>query len=155
MTENKITQEMVDASLRTPMWYEVEEKEKIASFSEETQELLEDSPCKQDALDFIEAHGEKAFVDHFETYVELFDQYQIAAIDAFIELWSVEDLDHFQDAYYGEYRSGAEFAECFARDCGDIPSELPSWIEIDWKESWRNLEFDFHEYDGYIFNANW
>ena len=142
MTENKITQEMVDASLRTPMWYEV-------------QEAIEDCPCEQDARDFIEKHGEKAFLDHFETYVMLFDQYQIAAIDAFIELWSVEDLDHFQDAYYGEYESGAEFAESFANDCGDIPRDLPSWIEIDWKESWRNLEYDFHEYDGYIFNANW
>jgi len=142
MTENKITQEMVDASLRTPMWYEV-------------QEAIEDCPCEQDARDFIEKHGEKAFLDHFETYVMLFDQYQIAAIDAFIELWSVEDLDHFQDAYYGEYESGAEFAESFANDCGDIPRDLPSWIEIDWKESWRNLEYDFHEFDGYIFNANW
>ena len=142
MTENKITQEMVDASLRTPMWYEVEE-------------ALEDCPCKQDGLDFIKAHGEKAFLDHFETYVELFDRYQIAAIDAFIELWSVEDLDHFEDAYYGEYESGAEFAESFANDCGDIPRDLPSWIEIDWAESWRNLEYDFHEFDGYIFNANW
>ena len=142
MTENKITQEMVDASLRTPMWYEV-------------QEAIEDCPCEQDARDFIEKHGEKAFLDHFETYVMLFDQYQIAAIDAFIELWSVEDLDHFQDAYYGEYESGAEFAESFANDCGDIPRDLPSWIEIDWKESWENLQYDFHEQDGYIFNANW
>ena len=142
MTENKITQEMVDASLRTPMWYEVEE-------------LIENCPCEQDARDFIKEHGEKAFLDHFETYVELFDQYQIAAIDAFIELWSVEDLDHFEDAYYGEYESGAEFAESFANDCGDIPRDLPSWIEIDWKESWENLQYDFHEYDGYIFNANW
>ncbi len=125
------------------------------TFTEETLELLEDCPCEQDALDFIKAHGEKAFVDNFETYVMLFDQYQIAAIDAFIELWSVDDLDHFQDAYYGEYESGADFAEQFARDCGDVPIGLPSWIEIDWAESWRNLEYDFHEQDGYIFNANW
>ena len=125
------------------------------TFTEETLELLNDCPCEQDALDFIKAHGEKAFVDHFETYVMLFDQYQIAAIDAFIELWRVEDLDHFQDAYYGEYESGADFAEQFAIDCGDVPAGMASWIEIDWAESWRNLEYDFHEQDGYIFNANW
>ena len=89
------------------------------TFTEETLELLEDCPCEQDALDFIKAHGEKAFVDHFETYVMLFDQYQIAAIDAFIELWSVDDLDHFQDAYYGEYESGADFANCSAKSAPD------------------------------------
>ena len=125
------------------------------TFTEETLELLNDCPCEQDALDFIEAHGEPAFLDHFETYVMLIDQFQIAAIDAFIELWSVEDLDHFQDAYYGEYESGADFAEQFARDCGDIPIGLPSWIEIDWEDSWRNLEYDYSEENGYFFCNNW
>ena len=126
-----------------------------ATFSKETLELLDGIPCENEALEFIKEHGEKAFVDHYETYVELFDQYQIAAIDAFIEIWSIEDIDHFSDAYYGEYESGADFAEQFARDCFPIPSSMPSWIEIDWKESWENLQYDFEEYDGYVFCANW
>ena len=124
------------------------------TYSKETLELLEDVVSESEAKEFIETHGEQAFVDHYETYVALFDQYQIDAIDAFIETFSIEDIDHFQDAYYGEYESGAEFAEEFARDIGEIPRNLPSWIEIDWQESWENLSYDFYEENGYIFNAN-
>ena len=124
------------------------------TYSKETLELLEDVVSESEAKEFIETHGEQAFVDHYETYVALFDQYQIDAIDAFIETFSIEDIDHFSDAYYGEYESGAEFAEEFARDIGEIPRNLPSWIEIDWQESWENLSYDFYEENGYIFNAN-
>ena len=124
------------------------------TYSKETLELLEDVVSESEAKEFIETHGEQAFIDHYETYVSLFDQYQIDAIDAFIETFSIEDIDHFQDAYYGEYESGAEFAEEFARDIGEIPRNLPSWIEIDWQESWENLSYDFYEENGYIFSAN-
>ena len=124
------------------------------TYSKETLELLEDVVSEGEAKEFIETHGEQAFIDHYETYVALFDQYQIDAIDAFIETFSIEDIDHFQDAYYGEYESGAEFAEEFARDIGEIPRNLPSWIEIDWQESWENLSYDFYEENGYIFSAN-
>ena len=124
------------------------------TYSKETLELLEDVVSEGEAKEFIETHGEQAFIDHYETYVALFDQYQIDAIDAFIETFSIEDIDHFSDAYYGEYESGAEFAEEFARDIGEIPRNLPSWIEIDWQESWENLSYDFYEENGYIFSAN-
>ena len=124
------------------------------TYSKETLELLEDVVDEIEAKEFIETHGEKAFVDYYESYVALFDQYQIDAIEAFIETFSIEDIDHFQDAYYGEYESGAEFAEEFARDIGEIPRNLPSWIEIDWQESWENLSYDFYEENGYIFSAN-
>ena len=124
------------------------------TYSKETLELLEDVVSESEAKEFIETHGEQAFIDHYETYVSLFDQYQIDAIDAFIETFSIEDIDHFSDAYYGEYESGADFAEQFANDTGYIHRDLPSWIEIDWQESWENLSYDFYEENGFIFNAN-
>ena len=125
------------------------------TLSKETLELLEDVVDETDAREFIEKHGEKEFVDHYETYVQLQDNYDVEAIDAFIECFSVEDIDHMDDAYYGQYESGAEFAEQFAIDCCEIPANMPHWIEIDWQESWENLSYDFYEEDGYIFCANW
>ena len=64
------------------------------TLSKETLELLEDVVDETDAREFIEKHGEKEFVDHYETYVQLQDDYSIAAVDAFLECFSIEDIDH-------------------------------------------------------------
>ena len=55
----------------------------------------------------------------------------------------------------GCYESGADFAQSIAEDCGDVPRNMPSWIEIDWKASWDNLDYDYVECsDGHIFSQN-
>ena len=55
----------------------------------------------------------------------------------------------------GCYESGAEFAQQIAEDCGDVPRDMPSWIEIDWKASWDNLDYDYVECSGgHIFSEN-
>ena len=55
----------------------------------------------------------------------------------------------------GRYDSGAEFAEQIAIDCCEVPSNMSSWIEIDWKASWDNLSYDYVESDnGHIFSQN-
>ena len=35
-------------------------------------------------------------------------------------------------------------------DCGDIPAGLPSWIELDWEATARNVQVDYTpvDYDG-------
>ena len=50
--------------------------------------------------------------------------------------------------------SGEEFAQQIASDYGYVRGDLPSWIQIDWKESWDNLSYDYCEQDGYIFSQN-
>jgi hypothetical protein len=53
-----------------------------------------------------------------------------------------------QEAFWGEFESGAKFAEHLAEELGDMPEGLPSWICIDWEASWeRNLRHDFFTYD--------
>ena len=53
------------------------------------------------------------------------------------------------------YKNGAEFAQNIAEDCGDVPRNMPSWIEIDWEASWENLTYDYVESDGgHIFSQN-
>ena len=51
----------------------------------------------------------------------------------------------------GEYGSGAEFAQSIAEDCCEIPREMAGWIEIDWKASWENLEYDYTMTNGFVF----
>ena len=100
-------------------------------------------------VDFIKEYGETMFLTHYETYHRLVEDYGQGLVDEFAE--------HFEESYQGQFDSGAEFAKEIATDCGYVKSyqgDLPSWIEIDWKESWDNLSYDYCEQDGYIFSQN-
>lgn len=89
-----------------------------------------------------------------DTESELRERFSDEAVDAFIEVWSVDDLEYFEEAYQGEFRDGAEFAEQLVRDCYGISSDIPSFVEIDWEATWENLRYDYCEQDGFIFSVN-
>ena len=124
---------------------------------EETKELLDEyneEYCWEynDMVDFIKSFGEEDFRNHYETYQRLVDDYGKGLVEEFMEDY---DIENFEDAYQGEYESGAEFAEQLCKDCGYITGDLPSWIEIDWKATWdRALSYDYIEIDGHIFNSH-
>ncbi len=89
-----------------------------------------------------------------EVEAEMVERYGQDAVDAFCEIWSEDDLEHFEDAYCGEYESGAKFAEDLVTSSFGI-DHLPTFIEIDWEATWDNLRYDYCEQDGFIFNTNW
>ena len=127
---------------------------------EETRELLDEyneEYCWEynDMVDFIKEYGETMFLTHYETYHRLVDDYGQELVDEFAEHFDVDSIEHFEESYQGQYNSGAEFAEQLAIDCCEVPSNLSSWIEIDWKASWDNLSYDYTELsNGYIFSQN-
>ena len=87
-----------------------------------------------------------------ETINQLLEDYDAAAIEAFIELNGEENVEHFEDAYQGEM-SGAEFAEQFTTDCYCV--DIPTFVCVDWEATWQQLCYDYDEQDGYIFASNW
>ena len=117
-------------------------------------ELIEDGHDKDEMQEFIEEHGHKDFVLYYEDYARMVDEYDQETVDAFLEVFDMMDIEHLQDAYYGQYRDGAEFAESFVSDCYGLP-DMPYWIAIDWEETWENLSYDYSESNGYIFSNNW
>ena len=128
-----------------------------------TQEKLDDYNtlyCWEynDMCNFIENHSEEEFVDHYETYNRLCEDYGQNLVDEFIEDFDVSTIENFEDMYQGQYDSGADFAKQIATDCGYIKSyqgDLPSWIEIDWEKTWDNLSYDYTELiGGHIFSNN-
>ena len=127
---------------------------------EETQELLDDYNtlyCWEynDMCDFIENHSEEEFVDHYETYNRLCEDYDKNLVDEFIEDFDVSTIENFEDMYQGQL-TGAEFAKEIVSDCGYISKDMPSWIYIDWQKTWDNsLSYDYTEIDGHIFNNNY
>ena len=105
--------------------------------------------------EFIETHGHKDFVLYYEDYARMVEEYDQETVNAFLEVFDLMDVEHLSDAYYGQYRSGAEFAQNMVSDMGYVHNDLPYWIEIDWEKTWDNLSYDYSEYDGYIFSNNW
>ena len=129
------------------------------SYSEEVQtsieEFLEDrfGWDEDELVDFVERFGETYFLTYFEEYADMVDDIGIDVVEAFLENFDIENVSSCRDAYMGRYESGAEFAQNIAEDCGDVPRNMSSWIEIDWKASWDNLSYDYVEStDGHIFS---
>ena len=117
-------------------------------------ELIEDGHDKEEMEEFIKTHGHKDFVLYYEDYTRMVEEYDQETVDSFIEVFDLMDVEHLTDAYMGQYRSGAEFAEYFVSDCYGLP-DMPYWIAIDWEETWDNLSYDYTESNGYIFSNNW
>ena len=131
------------------------------SYSEETQtaieEFLENSFGwdEDELVDFVERFGEEKFKLYFEEYADMVDDIGIDVVEAFLDVFDIDNISSCRDAYQGCYENGAEFAQNLAEDCGDVPRHMSSWIEIDWKASWDNLSYDYVESDnGHIFSQN-
>ena len=129
----------------------------MTEYSDETIQLIDELVADgndHDVLEnFIEEHGESNFNDYIEEYLQAIDEHGEDAIAAFLDIFNIEDIGNFTDAYQGEYESGAEFAESLVSDCYSM--DMPSWVEVDWKATWDNaLSYDYSESDGHIFNNN-
>ena len=79
-----------------------------------------------------------------------------------LEGYGVDDIETFEDAYYGCYPDVQTFVEDFVNECySDAIDSLPIWLAsaIDYEMIWyQSLRHDFFEieFDGevYIFNRN-
>ena len=129
------------------------------SYSEETQTQIEEflentfGWDEDELVAFVERFGEEKFKLYFEEYADMVDDIGIGVVEAFLDNFDIDDISSCRDAYMGCYESGAEFAQQLAEDCCEVPRDMSSWIEIDWKASWDNLSFDYFESeDGHIFS---
>ena len=129
----------------------------MTDYSKETQDLIDELVDEGNEIeilkDFITEYGESYFQSYIEDYLQVVDQYEEDAVAAFLDIFDIDSIGSFSDAYQGEYESGAEFAESLVSDC--YPMEMPSWVEVDWQATWDNaLSYDYSESDGHIFNNN-
>lgn len=91
--------------------------------------------------------------DAIQEYLGLADEEQEIMM-AYAEVTACFDWSEAQDAYVGNFVSGAEFADYMAYELGYIPKDLPSWIatHIDWQAVWdAELHYDYFESDGHYF----
>lgn len=125
-------------------------------FGEEFSEVLESiidmendtGAGKSEVYEFIQEHGINN-LEHFAEYWRLLDDNHQGAIDAFICLYDVSELNNFDDYYYGEFCDVREFVEHLLELEG---TEIPSWLEVDYDATWEcSLRHDFTEENGYYF----
>ena len=115
-----------------------------------TLDLLEEH-SKEDILSYFERFGDVLYISEFYQAVEDFGE---SVVNSFIDLFCIEDVEHVEDAYNGEWRSEAEFAEDLCNDC--FTNDLPYWVSIDWQQTWDSaLRFDYDFYDGIIWRTCW
>ena len=129
------------------------------SYSEETQTQIEEflentfGWDEDELVAFVERFGEEKFKLYFEEYADMVDDIGIGVVESFLDNFDIADISSCRDEMCIRDSSGAEFAEQIATDCGDIPRDLPSWIEIDWEASWDRLSYDYVICgDGHIFS---
>ena len=90
----------------------------IHADEEEPELMYQDGENIPDSL-CSESMGEKGF-NNIKKYCELCDEYNVFAVDDFLEWYSSEDLDRMHDAYVGVYDSEEDFAREIVNDCYDI-----------------------------------
>ena len=117
------------------------------------EEYLEEGEDRDEMEAFIEEHGHKSFYNHFDEYREMVKQYAQDTVDAFLGAdFDIDDISRLEDAYYGQYDSEEEFTENFVSECYGLPRDFPTWIKIDWKETWEDgLSWDYTFYNGFVF----
>ena len=132
-----------------------EDLEMTDSVTELFNELVDDGHDADDLQAFIDEYGKSQFVDYIEEYLQAVDEYNEEVVESFLEIFDIESIGSLSESYQGQYDSGAEFAEQLAQDCCEVPRDMSSWIEIDWKASWDNLDYDYTEGNGgHIFSQN-
>ena len=132
-----------------------EDLEMTDSVTELFNELVDDGHDADELQAFIDEYGKSQFVDYIEEYLQAVDEYNEEVVESFLEIFDIESIGSLSESYQGQYDSGAEFAEQLAQDCCEVPRNMSSWIEIDWKASWDNLDYDYVECsDGHIFSQN-
>lgn len=85
-------------------------------------------------LEELEDIEEELSVDELEELEELRD------MEAEIPEWQYGELLVNEDDF-------EEYCEEFLKDIGDLPSDIPWYIEIDWKETANNIKADYGEID--------
>jgi hypothetical protein len=121
----------------------------------QTVEFIEEGEYDLDsALKFIDEYNEDAFVAYYEEYVRTGESIGYDVVDTFIDHHGdVSYVDHVEEAYYGVYNSGADFAEEYYSE--NMYNDLPVDLVIDWEATWKqNLYYDFDFVDGYVFSSS-
>ena len=103
--------------------------------------------------------GENPNLEDITKIVEAYEEHGKEQINAFLTLYSVEDLEHFEDSYIGEYDSFLDYATNIFDECylHNVPENVA--LYIDYEKFARDLNHDYNSVDStngvFVFSSNW
>ena len=122
-----------------------------AEFIEEN--CIEGEYALEDALEFIDEHGEDDFLTFYDTYIEQGEKVGYDTVDSFIKENGIVNVEYCEDAFVGIYYSPADFVEELLEEIMDV--EIPAWVCVDFQATWdASVRFDFTFVDGYVFRKD-
>jgi hypothetical protein len=106
----------------------------------------------------------QSFLENFPHYEDMTDtfediRFEEEEIQSWKEDWldeieSITDIEKLEDEVGSEWKYGVtlieeddfeDFVEQDLEDCGYIPKDFPTWIEIDWEATANNVRQDYSE----------
>ncbi len=109
---------------------------------EKLEELRSQNYEEQFMYDFIEEFSEHEFVEYYETYIDMAEEYDFPAVNGFVDRFGIENIASFPDSYNGRWESFQAFVENVFLDIyGPIPEQVVSYI--DWAKVADDWEYDY------------
>jgi len=97
---------------------------------------------------FIDNYSEEEFVEHYETYHRLCEDYGTELVDIFTQEFDTPNLENFEDMYEGQFETGCGFADYWCNEVNESTKNLPDWLTVDYENIWETkLSKDYVEID--------
>jgi antirestriction protein len=139
-------------------WIDLEQFSDKDDFLEACAQLHEDEDDPEFMFQDFEGfpdrfYSESGIDDALFEYLALDDNAR-EILAAYIECTGDSDatIDDAMDKFQGEFNSDVDFVDELLTSCGDLPSDLPSYVVIDWEATARNIMFDYMVHDGFYFS---
>ena len=119
----------------------------------ESMDLLEDFD-KDEILSYWERFQDTLYIREFYQALEDFGD---TVVNSFLDIWSIMDIEHIEDAFNGYADSEAQFAEELVGDCYHS-GDLPYWVSIDWQHTWDSalrFDYDFDQDTKIVWRTAW
>lgn len=110
---------------------------------------------KQQVLDSFNETFPQYETDDFEDILFEEEEIQNWKEDWLDEIAEITDIEKLEDEvscsefnfgiYFIEEGDFVDYVEDLLKDCGDIPRDFPSWIEIDYENTAENVKQDYSE----------
>jgi len=91
--------------------------------------------------------GENPDLEKVLEIAELIKEHSFNVVDAFINIFSYDDLDNLEDSYCGEWDSFKAFSDDIFDECylHDVPDHIQNYI--DYEGFSKDLSMDYYEAD--------